>query len=77
MGSRILEYIGQDGLLHITCSAAICAVAGIFLPAWAAAALAAAVGLGKELVWDLWLGKGSPSWKDLLCDFVGIIIGCL
>ena len=48
MKEKILNYIGQDGLLHI-----------------------------KEFVRDKWLGKGTFDKKDLLCDFVGIIIGCL
>ena len=77
MGSRILEYIGQDGLLHILCCIVLVSVIDIVLPLWVAVLITAAVAVGKELVWDLWLGKGSPSWKDLLCDFVGIIIGCL
>ena len=77
MGSRILEYIGQDGLLHILCCIVLVSVIDIVLPLWVAVLITAAVAVGKELVWDLWLGKGSPSWKDLLCDLIGIAIGTL
>ena len=72
-----MEYIGQDGLLHILCCIVLVSVIDIVLPLWVAVLITAAVAVGKELVWDLWLGKGSPSWKDLLCDLIGIAIGTL
>ena len=77
MKDKILNCIGQDGLLHILCCIVLVSIIDIVLPLWVAVLITAAVAAGKELVWDLWLGKGAPSWKDLLCDFVGIIIGCL
>ena len=77
MKDKILNYIGQDGLLHILCCIVLVGVIDIVLPLWVAVLITAAVAVGKELVWDLWLGKGSPSWKDLLCDLIGIAIGTL
>lgn len=77
MKDKILNYIGQDGLLHILCCIVLVSIIDIVLPLWVAVLITATVAVGKELVWDKLLGKGSPSWKDLLCDFVGIIIGCL
>lgn len=77
MIARLLSWVGSDGLLHIVCSAALCGLLTLVLPLWVAIVATAAVGVAKELVWDLWLGKGSPSWKDLLCDLIGIAIGTL
>lgn len=39
--------------------------------------ITAFVGIAKEFVWDKWLKKGSFEKKDLLCDLIGIIIGCI
>lgn len=77
MKEKILNYIGQDGLLHILCCIVLVSVIDIVLPLWVAVLITAAVAAGKEFVWDKWLGKGTFDKKDLLCDLVGIIIGCL
>ena len=77
MMGRILGYFGQDGLLHILCSLVLCAVLGAFLPLWAAVVITLAVGFIKELVWDLWLGKGTAEWRDMVSDTVGIVLGVL
>lgn len=77
MVEKVLNHIGQDGLLHILASVVIMNALDLFLPLWVAIVTTAAVGIGKELVWDLWMGKGSPSWKDLLCDAAGILLGCI
>lgn len=75
--NKILNYIAQDGLLHIILSSLIAAILSLFLPIWVAAIITFAIGLAKELVYDLWLKKGTCELKDLICDVVGIIIGIL
>lgn len=75
MMGRILGYFGQDGLLHILCSLVLCAVLGAFLPLWAAVLVTLAVGFIKELVWDLWLNKGTAEWRDMVSDAVGVLLG--
>jgi hypothetical protein len=30
-----------------------------------------AIGVSKELLWDMWLGKGTPEWLDALWTIVG------
>lgn len=75
--NKILNYIEQDGLLHIILSSLIAAILSLFLPIWIAAIITFAIGLAKELVYDLWLKKGTCELKDLICDVVGIIIGIL
>lgn len=77
MIAGLITRAGTDGMAHIVCSAALCGLLSLVLPLWVAIVATAAVGVAKELVWDLWLGKGSPSWKDLLCDLIGIAIGTL
>jgi hypothetical protein len=77
MKEKILNYIGQDGLLHILCSIVLVRVIDIFFPLWVAIIATVVIGLAKELIWDKWLGKGTFDKKDLLCDLTGIIIGCM
>lgn len=74
---KIIEYFGIDGLLHIICSIIIISILKLFLPLYIAVIITAAIGLGKELVWDKWLGKGTFDKKDLLADVIGILIGCI
>ena len=75
MMGRLLKYFGQDGLTHILVSLVLCAVLAAFLPWWAAALITLAIGIAKELVWDLWMKKGTAEWRDIISDTVGIIIG--
>lgn len=77
MKEKILNYIGQDGLLHILCCSVLVSVLNLVLPLWWAVPITAFVGIAKEFVWDKWLKKGSFEKKDLLCDLIGIIIGCI
>lgn len=77
MKEKILNWVGTDGLLHIICSVIIVSVLNVLLPLWVAVLIAAISGVGKEFVWDKLLKKGTFEKKDLLCDLIGIIIGCL
>ena len=77
MMGRLLKYFGQDGLAHILASLVLCAVLGVFLPLWADVIISLAVGIIKELVWDLWMEKGTAEWRDIVSDAVGILLGIL
>ncbi|WP_273372997.1 hypothetical protein [Alistipes megaguti] len=77
MKEKILNWVGTDGLLHIICSVIIVSVLNVLLPLWAAVLITAIVGIGKEFIWDKWLKRGTFEKKDLLCDLIGIVIGCL
>lgn len=77
MKEKILNWVGTDGLLHIICSVIIVSVLNVLLPLWAAVLITAIVGIGKEFIWDKWLKRGNFEKKDLLCDLIGIIIGCI
>ena len=77
MKEKILNWVGTDGLLHIIWSVIIVSVLNVLLPLWAAVLITAIVGIGKEFIWDKWLKRGTFEKKDLLCDLIGIVIGCL
>ena len=77
MIGKILNWFGQDGLAHVLASLVLCAVLGVFLPLWAAVIIALAVGIIKELVWDLWLEKGTAEWRDIVSDAAGVLLGVL
>lgn len=77
MIGKVLNWFGVDGLAHVLVSLVLSAVLGVFLPLWAAAIITLAVGFIKELVWDLWLEKGTAEWRDIVSDAVGILLGVL
>lgn len=77
MVQKIISYFGADGLLHIVCSAALVSVLGWFAPLWLAALLTFLVGIGKEIIYDKLMKKGTPQWKDVVADLAGIALGCL
>lgn len=77
MVDKIVKYFGQDGLLHILCSIIIVSLVDLVAPMWVAVIIGALVGLGKEFIYDKWMGKGTFDKKDLVADLVGIIIGVL
>ena len=68
--------IGSDKVHHCVYSYAITKALRTFLPMWAAAIVAAAIGIGKE-VYDKTTGKGRAEWSDLAADAVGIALGCI
>lgn len=62
----------RDDLLHVETCALIVVVVSQFLPWWAGGLAALLAGAGKEL-WDT--RHGVSSWKDVMYDFIGAIIG--
>lgn len=72
----IIEAMGTDGIVHCLISAFLTALLGIFIPAWCAAVIVLLIGLSKE-VYDKWSCRGSAEVKDLICDFIGVVIGVL
>lgn len=69
----VCSYVRMDGLLHILCAAILALTLFSFLPFIASIAIAAAVAVAKELVYDLWLKKGVAEWHDIICDVAGLI----
>lgn len=77
MISKVFNYFGYDGLKHVIASNVMVVILNLILPLWVAVLVAALVGVGKEVVWDKLMKKGTFDKKDLIADAVGIIIGCL
>ena len=76
MISKVFNYFGYDGLKHVVASNVMVVVLNLILPLWVAVLVAALAGVGKEVVWDKLMKKGTFDKKDLIVDAVGIIIGC-
>lgn len=75
--SKLKNYFGYDSLLHIIASSIIMGVSNLFLPVWMAIAITAAIGIGKEIIYDKLLDKGTCDFKDIVADAIGIGIGIL
>ncbi len=77
MISKVFNYFEYDGLKHVVACNVMVVVLNLILPLWVAVLVSALVGIGKEVVWDKLMKKGTFDKKDLIADAVGIIIGCL
>ena len=69
-----LPLIPQDKANHIIVSAGLFTLMAPTIGAYNAAATTLAIGVGKELIWDYALKKGTPDYKDVVADIVGIVI---
>lgn len=69
--------LGVDGLLHLLVSLVGVMVLALLMPLGVAVLAVLALGALKELVWDLWLKKGTAQWKDLACGAAGALLGAL
>lgn len=65
--------LAEDKIGHVIGGLAI---AGAFAPfGWVAALVAViAIGIGKEVVWDKWLGRGTPEVADALATILGGVL---
>ena len=68
--------IGFDGLMHFALSSIISFILSIFLFWWLSFTITVIIGIAKE-IYDKMSKKGTPEWKDLLCDIFGALIGSL
>lgn len=71
------NYFGMDGLLHMFLSFLAVSILDLVFPLWIPIVITTILGLGKELIYDLYLEKGECSKKDLMADFIGIILACI
>ena len=70
------EWLSLDGLLHLLVCTVIVLFFGAFLPLWGAIIVAMVAGMVKE-IYDLISQKGTPEWRDLVCDLIGIVLGLI
>lgn len=74
--SKLFNWMGSDGMMHLILSATIAVVINLFLPWELAGVITLAIGIGKE-VYDKASGNGCAEMKDIVCDIAGILIGIL
>lgn len=72
---KIYGYVRTDGLLHILASIALTAFLCVFFNMVVACIVAMAIGFLKEY-YDR-NHNGTPEWHDIICDAIGIVIGCI
>lgn len=77
MIGRILSWFGTDGLAHIIVSAVLLLILQVIFPWDISVLVTLFIGIAKEMIYDKWMKKGTPQWKDIICDIVGIVIGCM
>ena len=76
---KLLNYLNNiphDKLLHFAICAVLSAILNLFFPVWIVVSLVAILSVGKE-AYDQISSEGTPEWKDLIADAIGIIIGIL
>jgi hypothetical protein len=67
--------IPQDKLEHFIAGVSIFGSGALLFNVTAGIALACVAGIGKELVWDWWLGKGDPDPRDAISTILGGLSG--
>ncbi len=67
----------RDKLMHFWAGMAIALAVGVLWGALAGLAAALIIGAAKELIWDLWLKKGTPEWWDFIATGAGGVIGAV
>lgn len=72
----IINRIGVDKILHVLVSLVLMLEFQRFLPVWGALTVVLAIGIIKE-VYDKMSGKGTPDWRDIVADCIGIILGLI
>lgn len=77
MIGRILSWFGTDGLAHIIVSAVLLLILQVIFPWDISVLVTLFIGITKEMIYDKWMKNGTPQWKDIICDIVGIVIGCM
>lgn len=69
------DLVGADGLKHIVVSAVMTALLALVMPAYLAGLIVLALGVVKELVDGKTDGKREV--KDIVCNFIGILIAII
>lgn len=77
MIKNVIESIRKDDLLHAFCCMILIKILSILLPFWVAISLTVITAILKEVLWDKILKHGTPEWRDVVSDIIGIIIGVI
>lgn len=66
----------KDKLYHLIAGFAIALIFGLFNPI-IGLVIAISAGMAKDVVWDLYLKKGTFEWLDIGATAVGAVIGTI
>lgn len=61
----------KDKVMHFLAGIGITIMVGLVTSPLVGFAVAVVVGAAKELIWDLWLKKGTPEFLDFVATAVG------
>ena len=67
--------MAKDKKMHVICGAVIGAIVTLGAGPLAGVITAAAIGAGKEVIYDYLMGKGTPEWADMIATTGGGVIG--
>ena len=67
--------IPYDKKLHVIASMCMLLFFALFFTMLEATYLSLLVGICKEVIWDKWLGKGTPDIYDMVANVAGITLG--
>lgn len=76
MIQNIINRIGIDKILHVLVCLVLMLEFQRFLPVWGALTIVLAIGIIKE-IYDKVSDKGTPDWRDIVADCIGIILGLI
>ncbi len=69
--------IPKDKQKHLLAGLALSILAGLFVcPTWGLLT-AVVVGALKEIIWDWWLGRGTPEFLDFVATVLGGVLGAV
>ena len=69
-----LPQLPQDKANHALYCAVICTALMLVLPLVGAVAITFLIAAAKELIHDLYLGKGKASWSDMAANLLGAFL---
>jgi len=67
----------KDKKLHLLAGLALSLLAGLFVCPSFGLAVAVVAGLGKDVVWDRWLKRGTFEWLDIWATVTGGALGAV
>lgn len=71
---NFISYLtARDKLLHLIGGIYLFLILSIVMPHEIACGVAIIIGIAKEIVWDKWLGKGTPEILDTIMTSVGAL----
>ena len=67
--------LAKDKLIHCFGSALVVFILCHFMTMRLAFGITIGLGIIKEIVYDKWMGKGTPEWEDFIADLIGVGLG--